>query len=480
MHIRIVGLSAGLLLLFAVTTGLLHLRRESQHLTRLAQDRLLSIAVTAAEALDGEAHAELAKCRDRSCANFRKLAGYLRRIEQGNGLNTEIYTLVREGSQTRFIVRTRHEAQIGMPYELRPEMLAIFEQGVTASTGIYEDQYGEWMSAYAPVKDSSGRTVALLEADYKAGEIRSILRRDALELATVTLAGLVVAILLGGILSSVLVRPLSQLAEAMDAAANGGAGPPLPLFAPAELGRLARHFHAMQEAVASVHLHERLASVGRMVATIVHDVRGPLSNILGLTRILSDQQERPRRESMAHLLAKQVERITELSDDILAFSQGSMTLHLDEFAAVEFIEDILGDVRPLADERGVKLVAEIEGCASLRADRTKMARVVYNLVKNSIEASSSGSRVLVRLDSQPHRILLEVADEGKGVPSEVRPRLFDAFVTHGKPAGTGLGLAIARSHVVAHGGTIEFSSEVGVGTKFQVELPASNAAALAA
>ncbi|MBI2943407.1 MAG: hypothetical protein HYY25_04330, partial [Candidatus Wallbacteria bacterium] len=93
MRRRIVGLAVGLVFVFALIIDLLHFYRESGHVVRLSTDRLRAIVVTAAAAIDGDAHAELNGCLDRRCPNYEKLSRYLKTVQDANGLATEIYTL---------------------------------------------------------------------------------------------------------------------------------------------------------------------------------------------------------------------------------------------------------------------------------------------------------------------------------------------------------------------------------------------------
>jgi len=105
------------------------------------------------------------------------------------------------------------------------------------------------------------------------------------------------------------------------------------------------------------------------------------------------------------------------------------------------------------------------------ADPVRIQEVVVNLLKNAYEATPSGS-VSVRLEDRDELLEVAVSDTGKGIPAELRPRLFEAFFTTKKKGeGTGLGLAISRNFVVAHGGDITVTSEVGKGSTFTMVLP---------
>jgi signal transduction histidine kinase len=143
-------------------------------------------------------------------------------------------------------------------------------------------------------------------------------------------------------------------------------------------------------------------------------------------------------------------------------------------AVAEVVENVLQTLRVLATEKGLSLRTEgLEALPSLMADERRLYNAFYNLVNNAIPEVPRGGSVTVRGHAEPGNgvILLSVADTGRGMPPDVRDRLFTARAVSTKKGGTGLGTKIVKDVVEAHKGTITVESQVGVGTTFHVRLP---------
>ncbi|MGH7208960.1 MAG: sensor histidine kinase, partial [Nitrospiraceae bacterium] len=140
----------------------------------------------------------------------------------------------------------------------------------------------------------------------------------------------------------------------------------------------------------------------------------------------------------------------------------------------EVVENVLQTLRVLATEKGLSLRTEgLEALPTLMADERRLYNAFYNLVNNAIPEVPKGGSVTVRGHAEPGNgvVLLSVADTGRGMPPEVRDRLFTAGAVSTKAHGTGLGTKIVKDVVEAHKGTITVESQVGVGTTFHVRLP---------
>jgi len=132
-------------------------------------------------------------------------------------------------------------------------------------------------------------------------------------------------------------------------------------------------------------------------------------------------------------------------------------------------------VRPLADERGVKILTELQ-LLEMSGDSERLAQVVTNLLTNAIHYNQPDGEVRVKLESQSGMAVLTVRDTGQGIAPEDLPRVFERFYRADKSrstGGNGLGLAISKAVVEAHGGMIEVASKENAGTTFTVRLPTS-------
>lgn len=471
MRLRLTVFALSVLGVFAAVLGLLHHAREMQLLTQAAGGRLQSIATTAAPALDGDAHDDAARCLSTSCPNYVKLCSYLRKVQQANGLATEVYTLARAGNATRFVIRTAHEASLGQSYDLRPEMLPVFDRGETAVTGPYTDRHGRWLSAYAPVRDRKGRVVALLEADYRASEVIASIAREAAVFATGAFALLAAIGLVTIRVADSLARPLVLLAGAMEATGRGQAPPDVALDAPAETGVLARCFARMRVALEQHRTEERLALVGRMAASLVHDLRSGRWVITGLAEQMQGEDRSPARREIGRRVCLRARRIEQMCQDLLDHSRGTVHLALELVALRELIATVVHDVAGQLLTQRVGIANSVPHALVVRADPTKLSRVLCNLVRDAIEAMRDGGRLSLSATRGPEGVTIDVADTGPGLPPDVAERLFEPFVTSGKAGGTGLGLCIVKSFVEAHGGSIEVRTQVGEGTRFTIHLP---------
>jgi len=181
-----------------VGTGALLVHTARTRSTDALRQRLLAIAVTAAARLDGDEHARIRSPTD---PEFQRLRRQLRRVKEENGLETALYTLAPSGPRTtRFVVMTNSTPFVGDPYSYRSEMRATFESGRATTTGVYEDEHGTWLSAYAPIRAADGRVVGLLEVDETAATLGQLHQEE-----TATLLALLGACLLGGTVTAVAV-----------------------------------------------------------------------------------------------------------------------------------------------------------------------------------------------------------------------------------------------------------------------------------
>jgi signal transduction histidine kinase len=219
---------------------------------------------------------------------------------------------------------------------------------------------------------------------------------------------------------------------------------------------------------------ERLAVIGRFAGTIVHDFKNPLT-IIGLAAELacSDDTSAPMRHQAQNKIARQVERMTNMLQELIEFTRPSgqqPSLKTVDFA--RYMNPLADEIRQEIADRGVKLVLENPPPnVQVRIEPKRLSRLFYNLLNNAVDEMPEGGKIFLRFKAAKTDLRIDVEDTGKGIAPAIAQSLFKPFATHGKEHGTGLGLTICRKIVEDHGGRIWATSERGHGATFSFSLP---------
>ncbi|MCK6459689.1 MAG: ATP-binding protein [Planctomycetes bacterium] len=225
---------------------------------------------------------------------------------------------------------------------------------------------------------------------------------------------------------------------------------------------------------------DRLASLGQLAASVAHEVNNPIGSVINLTmllrRIMGSGGIPPGREEefRRHLqrIEEETTRVGRIVSDLLSFSRRSKPQRdpSDLNAIVGKTIELLHHKLDLA---GVDARLDLDpALAPVPCDRSQIEQVLINLVMNAAEAVGRGGKVVVRTAREPGTALLEVRDNGPGIPADVLPRIYDPFfTTKDAGKGVGLGLAVVYGIVEAHGGSIDVASRAGEGATFTVRLP---------
>lgn len=216
---------------------------------------------------------------------------------------------------------------------------------------------------------------------------------------------------------------------------------------------------------------ERLSAIGQMVSTVLHDLKTPVTIISGYVQMMVGQDDRTRREDFAEAILKQFDTLSRMTKEILAFSRGESTILLRKVYFNKFMEEAAQLLQNELGDRDIELILENRYYDIARFDEVKLKRVFANLARNAADAMPHGGTLTVTTERVDDTLVFTFADTGFGVPPEIQHRLFESFVTLGKPDGTGLGLAIVRKIIDEHNGTITFESQPDHGTTFVIRLP---------
>jgi len=221
-------------------------------------------------------------------------------------------------------------------------------------------------------------------------------------------------------------------------------------------------------------------------AAVSHELRTPLTSILGYLELIKDNDsvERPPDEdAFLAVVQRNAERLMRLVSDLLLVAEvesGMLTLQIEDVDLGGLAAECVEAAQPTADGNRIRLNLNRGLSEPLRADPIRLAQMMDNLVSNAIKFTPVDGHVTVSTTVRGGEAVFEVADSGIGVATVDQAQLFDRFfrtraaVARATP-GTGLGLTITKAIVDAHGGSIDVTSAVGVGTTFRVRLPLSHA-----
>ena len=215
---------------------------------------------------------------------------------------------------------------------------------------------------------------------------------------------------------------------------------------------------------------ERLSLLGTTISSIIHDMNNPITTILGACQVIQTSAADDLTTQMSGLIKDAIDRMETMTREMLDFSRGDTQLKLKLVNVPELVSQLEPDLSKCRVASAVEVDVQFTG--ALRIDRHRMLRVFGNLIKNAREAMKAGDKNLLRLVVRQvdHAVRFEVSDTGHGIKSDILPKIFEPFMTHGKSGGTGLGLAISKAVVDAHSGKISVTSSEA-GTTFAVDIP---------
>jgi signal transduction histidine kinase len=278
-------------------------------------------------------------------------------------------------------------------------------------------------------------------------------------------------------------RPVRRRAEAAARIASGGLGetPAMPALSSSdEIGRLAAAFGQMLESLrrsqAELVRNERLAATGRLAASVAHEVRNPLTGLRMTVQMLAEQSGDEKTREAHAMMLREIDRLALTTEELLTFASPRPPRR-EPVDLARLAGETLAFLAPQLEHARVAAKVERDPGLpeSLLLDGNKVRQLFFNLVLNARQAVVRDGHVTVRLrwDAKRATAVIEVSDDGPGIPAEVRARLFEPFVSS-KPSGGGLGLAIAKQIAEEHGGGITFETSEK-GTTCRAELPTPGA-----
>jgi len=308
---------------------------------------------------------------------------------------------------------------------------------------------------------------------------RSISRIDRMILV-VGLLALLSGTLLMILVSRFVTRPLEELSASVRAFGLGDVRHRVPRHGTQEVRQLSASFTGMrneiQKANQAVLESERLATIGRMASSVSHDLRHYLAAIYANSEFLaSDRLSMQERSEIFSDIRAAVNGTTDMIESLLIFSRTGGAVRRSPELMATLLERAMAVVKAHPDAEGVALETHYGDPAetSVIADGKQIERAISNLLVNACQAVhciGTNGKVVITLETHENSIVVNVMDNGPGVPEKIRESLFEPFVSEGKQKGTGLGLTLAYCIAVEHGGSVVLLSSRPGETIFQMSV----------
>ena len=240
-----------------------------------------------------------------------------------------------------------------------------------------------------------------------------------------------------------------------------------------ELNQLSVSYNKMLERLSEAFKLQR-----QFTANAAHELRTPLA-VMQLQIDLYNSSKHPNNYTSAQqtisMITEQTERLSKMVRTLLDMSELQTIARDEEIAISALVEEVLADLEPLAQEKGINLIEKCDNVLLMGSD-ILIYRLVYNLVENAIKYNFSSGTVTVTATQQNSQLHLTVEDTGNGIPEELKERIFEPFFRLDKSrsrelGGVGLGLALVREIVRVHNGSILVKNNANSGTTFEVIFP---------
>lgn len=365
-------------------------------------------------------------------------------------------------SQHEIYFDSRRELLIGQEYvRLRFDAAEIAHAagGETMSAKLFTDANGQpFKAAYAPLKEN-GQIRAIVCVEGSAASLQAVAATRQV-LWTIGILGLFIATVTGVLFARQITQPLERLRHAA-AAIGAGQTPALPNFSGSEeVAFLAGTMAEMQQAIARREQNLRL-----MLAGVAHEIRNPLGGIELFAGILEKEVPETQRPPVQKIL-QEVRQLKIIVQDFLEYAKPAAS-HRQRIELPELVDE----VREALGESGKEILwkMEIPSDSAVEADFSQARRMLFNLLRNAIEAMHGHGEIRLVAEEQNQFMTISIYDTGPGVPPELAAKIFEPFFTT-KAQGSGLGLALVQRLAEQNGGRVELASNEK-GAHFRLILP---------
>ncbi len=291
------------------------------------------------------------------------------------------------------------------------------------------------------------------------------------------LIGAVFALGLGIFLSRTITRPIRELTQATHAVSEGDLSQQVTVRSHDELGELAKAFNKM-----SAELLRSVNARKQMTADIAHELRTPLSLILGHAEAVHDGVLPPTKENF-EIIREEAARLEHLVNDLRTLSladAGELTINLQIIEPDRLIQEVASLYQFETQKKNISLELDIASpLPTVEVDPARITQVLTNILDNALRHTPEGGSIVLSANQAGDHVELAIQDSGPGLPREDLERIFERLYRadssrQREDGGSGLGLAIAKSIVQAHGGQLSAESDAGQGLRVIVALPKSD------
>lgn len=221
-----------------------------------------------------------------------------------------------------------------------------------------------------------------------------------------------------------------------------------------------------------IELSRRLAAIGRLTSGVAHEVKNPINAIVVHLEVMRQKLKEIDPDTKRHIdvISSEIQRLDRVVQTLVDFTR-PVELRLNEIDLHKLVDEVVMLANPAAEQHGVK-IERPAGTESLitRVDADLVKQAVLNIVINGVQAMPEGGNLRLSLRREPESALLTIRDQGPGIPTDIRDKVFNLYFTT-KKGGSGIGLAMAYRVVQLHHGSLEFTSVAGHGTTFYLRFP---------
>jgi signal transduction histidine kinase len=491
-HLAVIILAMGL-------SGFLLLSFLEQYLLETLKDSLTAQAQITAKALNPQA-----TIRE---PTIEGQAPIQNTIQQGN-LSVETQNVLPLTESVDLLLGDAAEASIQLSTQLDTHIRILDAQGVVLFDSLDQENgqnlqadplvaqalAGQKVSRTDPAGSDQAAMYLAMPVWFKDRQVGVVYLSQSLQDVTAVLRDLrgrwllptIIAVILSGLvgllLSQAIASPLRRLTAAAGAVAQGNLDQQVPVASRDELGRLSLAFNEMTR-----HLQAARQMQVDFVANVSHELRTPSTSIKGLIETLRDGavNDLEVRDDFLEAVEAETDRLIRLINDLLLLSRvdsEALQLKRKSIDLRPLIQTTVNQLIPQAEKRNVTLKlspAQVHAPQPAFVDPDRIEQVIINLLDNAIKYSRPKGTVTISIaSSRPSAIIIQVKDEGVGIPADELPKIGQRFYRADKArsrteGGSGLGLAIACSLVEAHGGQLQLESQEGSGTIATITLPAA-------